>query len=98
MSNSNEKETSSKPTRFLENPMTPQILMMTAGLLANPAFAQNASTDSVGPIMHLPGHTGAVMCIAFSPNGKFAATHGGLGDHSFHLWDITQRKQVDQVG
>lgn len=39
--------------------------------------------------MQLPGHTGADICIAFSPNGKFAATHGGLGDHSFHMWDIT---------
>lgn len=64
---------------------------------ANPGFSQKAADDPPGPIMSLPGHTGAVVCIAFSPNGKFAATHGGLGDHSFHLWDVTKRKQVYQV-
>jgi WD40 repeat protein len=53
--------------------------------------------EPVGPIIELPGHTGAVMCIAFSPNGKYAATHGGLGDHSLHLWDLTKRKQVYQA-
>jgi WD40 repeat protein len=47
-----------------------------------------------GPIISLPGHTGAVMCIAFSPDGRYAATHGGLGDHTFHLWDIGKRKRL----
>jgi WD40 repeat protein len=66
--------------------------------LPNPVFSQKAADEPIGPIMSLPGHTGAVMCMAFSPNGKFVATHGGLGDHSFHLWDVTKRKQVYQVG
>src|SRR5262245_52595541 len=79
--------------------MRSRILVLAAIVLggSSAAMAQNAGNDPVGPIMQLPGHTGAVMCIAFSPNGKFAATHGGLGDHSFHLWDITKRKQVYQV-
>ena len=34
------------------------------------------------------------MCIAFSPDGRFAVTHGGLGDHSFHIWDIGNRKRL----
>ena len=47
-----------------------------------------------GPIISFPGHTGAVMCIAFSPDGRYAVTHGGLGDHTFHLWDIGKRKRL----
>ena len=68
------------------------LTMETVGL------AQNSNDqEPAGPIISLPGHTGAVMCIAFSPNGKYAATHGGLGDHSFHLWDVGNRKQLYQV-
>jgi len=79
--------------------VTPQILLVAASYLANAAVGQKAAdNEPVGPIMNLPGHTGAVMCIAFSPNGKFAATHGGLGDGSFHLWDVSKRKQIYQVG
>jgi WD40 repeat protein len=52
--------------------------------------------DAVGPIISLTGHTGAVMCIGISPDGRFAATHGGLGDHSLHLWDLSKRRQLSQ--
>lgn len=53
--------------------------------------------EESGPIISLPGHTGAVMCIAFSPNGKLAVTHGGLGDHAVHLWDIGGKKQASKL-
>ena len=77
----------------------PQLfLIVVASVLvsSHSAFGQKAADEPVGPIISLPGHTGAVMCIAFSPNGKFAATHGGLGDHAFHMWDMTNRNQVYQ--
>ena len=64
---------------------------------ARKLFVPKTPTNPSGPIIELSGHTGAVLCIAFSPNGKYAATHGGLGDHSFHLWDVTKRKQVYQL-
>ncbi len=74
------------------------VFAILATLTASPAGAQKADDNELaGPIMALPGHTGVVTCIAFSPNGKFAATHGGLGDHSFHLWDVTKRKQLYQL-
>lgn len=81
----------------------PQLMLMVSALMmlasvcsTDSVHAQKGDEDPVGPIINLPGHTGEVKCIAFSPNGRLAATHGGLGDHAFHIWDVTKRKQLYQ--
>ena len=33
------------------------------------------------------GHTGAVRCGAFTPDGKAVVTGGGAGDASLKVWD-----------
>jgi WD40 repeat protein len=63
--------------------------------LCNAARSQKAAEqEPVGPVISLAGHTGAVMCIGFSADGRFAVTHGGLGDHTLHVWDVSKRRQL----
>jgi Protein kinase domain/WD domain, G-beta repeat len=64
---------------------------------AGPGNPTENAQQPAGPLISLTGQTGAVTCIAVSPNGRFAASHGGLGDHSFHLWDLAKNRQVYKV-
>jgi WD40 repeat protein len=74
-------------------------LLMAAGTRSLTVAAQSGDDkEPVGPIIELPGHTGAVGCIAVSPDGRFAVTHGGLGDHAAHFWDLTRRREVSKMG
>jgi RNA polymerase sigma factor (sigma-70 family) len=40
----------------------------------------------------LKGHTGTVMCVVFSPDGKTLAS-GGLEDKAIKLWDVATGKE-----
>jgi WD40 repeat protein len=44
----------------------------------------------------LPGHRGPVDTVAFSPGGRYVASGGQ--DGSLRLWDVTQRRQVRDIG
>lgn len=37
------------------------------------------------PLHHLQGHAGEIVCVAFSPNGRFCAT--GSMDNTARIWD-----------
>jgi WD40 repeat protein len=47
------------------------------------------------PALPLLGHTGAVLCIAFSADGKTLASRGA--DATFRLWDVAARKEIRQM-
>jgi serine/threonine protein kinase len=65
----------------------------TAGGSSAPA----QSNVAVGPIISLAGHTGPIMCLAVSPDGRFAVSHGGLGDSALHLWDLSKQRQLYKI-
>lgn len=43
------------------------------------------------------GHTSGVFSVAFSPDGKMAATGGGGGDKSICLWDLAAGKLFSRL-
>ena len=42
--------------------------------------------------MNLTGHSGAVTCVVFSPDGKLVAS--GSDDHTIKLWNVSNGLEV----
>ena len=63
-------------------------LVQTRGALLD---ATNANPQL---LQFLPGHTGPVRSVAFSPDGKLLAS--GSADHTIILWDLETRKPSGQ--
>jgi eukaryotic-like serine/threonine-protein kinase len=55
-------------------------------------FAVNLWDLSTRSLTLLKGHTNAVMCAAFSPNGRILAT--GSHDETVRLWDVSDCRAV----
>jgi serine/threonine protein kinase/WD40 repeat protein len=56
-----------------------------------PGDSSPLNEDAAAPLLaHLAGHTGPVRCIAFSDDGRWAAT--GSDDQTVRLWNLTTWK------
>jgi mono/diheme cytochrome c family protein len=51
-----------------------------------------ASADTVPALRPFAGHTGAILCVAFVPDGRLALT--GSADRTLRLWDIATGREV----
>jgi WD40 repeat protein/tRNA A-37 threonylcarbamoyl transferase component Bud32 len=52
-------------------------------------FLWDVATGKV--LRHFEGHTGLVLCVAFSPDGQHALS--GAWDHTVRLWDVATGRQ-----
>jgi WD40 repeat protein len=68
--------------REMLNPNAPKVAALLWG----------ASREDVGEVRSLPGHTGAVLGVALSPDGRHALT--GSADKTLRLWDLETGKTV----
>jgi WD40 repeat protein len=54
------------------------------------------AADSLREIRRFTGHRGAVMAVAFAPDGKTAVSSGQ--DSTVRFWDIASGKEIKQLG
>ncbi|MEU6726634.1 helix-turn-helix domain-containing protein [Nonomuraea wenchangensis] len=86
----------SKPERALLPSLADALAISPDGRLIAGADSQGVrlwETATRRPAGILPaGHTDAVTCLAFSPNGQILA--GGARDGTIRLWDVTTRRPI----
>ncbi|MCC2113286.1 MAG: hypothetical protein KDJ16_14725, partial [Hyphomicrobiales bacterium] len=65
------------------------ILIATGLALAGPVAASEDQAIAITPTI---GHDTAASAVAFSPDGRFAAT--GAGDNAVKLWDVATGRLI----
>ena len=63
----------------------------------NDTYVKLWSADNGDFIADLTGHTSTVLNVKFSPDGKYLASGGAIGDNRIIIWDIEKKSVSKQL-